>query len=480
MTTTPGMLIGGKWIARSEGDHNTRTIENPSTSQTICTVPEATLDEVRSAVTAACNAFDDGEWSSRPPASRGDVLRQMAQQLRASAADVALAECLDVGKPITQAQADVKAAIELLDYYASLTSDWTEHVVRNDSNQLSYVSREPVGVVASIVPWNYPLVLAVQSVATALAAGCTVVLKPSELTPASAILLSRIAAELIPPGVFNLVLGAGETVGGALVRSDAVDAVLFTGSTEVGVTIQQIGAYTMKRVSLELGGKSPTIVMADAPFDAAVDNALMKISINQGENCGAGSRLLLQRDIAADFLDALCERAAKLQIGDPLDPDTDIGPMISADHKERVNGYMEYARSEGVKLFELSVPDELTHQGHFVPLTFWDCGPGTRLWKEEVFGPVLTVQLFNDEDDAVALANDTHYGLMAMLWTGAHAAGIRMAQRIRAGVIRINEGVEPMQGPWGGYKMSGIGRSSGHYAFDTVTELKLINVGLAS
>lgn len=478
--TAPGMLIDGKWIERSADATTARSIQDPSTGQTYLAVPEATPDEVSAATSAARHAFDDRRWSALAAEQRAARLRTLADRVRAAAADLAAAECRDVGKPIAQAREDVQGAAEILDYYAALILDFPGTVTRHDDNQLSYAVREPVGVVAAITPWNYPLVLAVQAIAPALASGCSVVLKPSELTPATAISLANMAMDLFPAGVLNLLLGDGETVGEALVRDPHVNAVLFTGSTTVGASIMRHAADSMKRVCLELGGKSPTIVMADAPFDAAVANALKKITVNQGENCGAGSRLLVQDDIAERFLDALYMRAGQLVIGNPKDERVDLGPMISAEHKDRVTAYTKVAAEEGSRLFELPVPDAVASRGHYVPLTIWDCGPGTRLWREEVFGPVLTVRTFHDDDEAVALANDSDYGLMAGIWTSSQGRGMRMAHRINAGVIRINQGAEPMQGPWGGFKRSGIGRSSGRYGLEAVTELKHINVGLAA
>lgn len=474
------MLIDGALIARSDGDRSVRRIVDPARDRPLGAAPEATPAEVDAAVAGAARAFRDGTWRRRTPEQRGEVLRQIADRLRAAAADLALVESCNVGKPVDQARGDVQQAIDLFDYYARVIVDQPGEVIQDDDDQMTVVLREPVGVVAVIVPWNYPLAIAATAVAPALATGCSVVLKPSELTPFSALGLAEAAAGLLPPGVLNVVCGEGPTVGDALVSHPGVDQVAFTGGTATGAAIMAKASRSLKRLGLELGGKSPTIVLDDAPFDASVAAALQRIATNQGENCGAGSRLLVARPLYDDFVAALVAAAARLRTGDPQEVGTDLGPMISAAHRERVRGHVAVARQEARAVFTGSVPsDAPLANGFFEPLSIWEAGPDTRLWHDEVFGPVLALTAFGSESEAVALANDSSFGLMASIWCGDRGRGFRVARALRAGVIRINDASPPLHGPWGGFKQSGLGgRGQGRYGLHACTELKQISLDL--
>jgi acyl-CoA reductase-like NAD-dependent aldehyde dehydrogenase len=470
-------FVAGRWDAPGNGAGDGRPVLDPARGTPIAEVVHADGSVAEEAASAAAKAFEAGDWRSRDPMERGDVLAEIARRLRERADVLARTESLNVGKPIAQARGEVAGAAEIFDYHARLTASLEGDIVQQSRDQVTLVAREPVGVVLAIVPWNFPLVIACEAVAAALAAGCSVVLKPSTLTPLSALGLFEAMESLLPPGVANLVLGDGST-GEALVRDPHVDAVLFTGSTATGSAIMRAAADDIKRVGLELGGKAPVVVLDDAPLDAAVDNALARVVTNQGENCGAGVRVLVHESIHERFRDALVERAAAVTIGDPQDESIALGPMISADHQREVLSYVEGLPSDQC-LFRGEVPDAPPlDSGFFAPLTLATSGPGTPVWTDEIFGPVQTIVPFADDDEAVALANDTEYGLFASIWAGDRGRALRLSQEIRAATIRINDGVEPLPAPWGGMKRSGIGRIGGKYGIEAVTELKAVAMGL--
>jgi betaine-aldehyde dehydrogenase len=470
------MLVGGQL---TQGCGGQREILDPARGSTLTRVADATARDVGQAVSAARATFSARTWPNLPPIARGEILQKVAERIRANAGELALTDSLNAGKPIRQARDDAQQAADFFDYFGRVIADLPDEIVQNDDAQLSLVVREPLGVVAAIVPWNFPIVLAAAAVAPALAAGNTVVLKPSELTPLSALRLGELVADVLPPGTLSIVAGAGDPVGRHLAAHPDVSRISFTGSTRTGAALMRLAADRMTRIGLELGGKSPTIVFDDAPFDQAVTNALQRLVLNQGENCAAGSRLLVSESIYDQFLTALAEAAERLVIGDPQQEATDLGPMISSAHRDKVSSYIELGRSEGAVLYEGDLPrDPELSGGFFMPVAFYEVPPASRLWREEVFGPVLAVTSFKDDDEAVALANDSDYGLMAVIWTADRARGIRVARRLESGIVRINNSGSPLHAPWGGLKQSGIGRGYGRYAIHELTELKQINVDI--
>ncbi len=473
---TASQLIAGELVA---GEGQMLPILDPARGQTIAELAEASAQQVAAAVSAARRAFDTGNWSGLTPAVRGDAMIEIARRLRAHAEEIAQLDSLNVGKPITQARNDVQGAADYFDYFGRVIIDLPDEVIENTADQITLVVREPIGVVGAIIPWNFPITLIATTIAAPLVAGNTVVLKPSELTPLSALRFAELAGDVFPPGVLNIVTGTGAEVGKKLASQPGVDRIAFTGSTQTGTVLMQEAAKGFKRVGLELGGKSPTVVFADAPFSAAVRSALSRITLNQGENCAAGSRLLVQQSIYDAFLEAIVQQARTLTIGDPQLEETEIGPMISLAHQAKVEEYLGFAGAEGHTLFTSTVPSKPPlSQGFYVPVTIVESGPGTRVWSDEVFGPLLTVVPFKDEEDAVRLANDSQYGLMSVVWCGDRARGLRFARRVKAGIVRINAGSPPIHGPWGGFKASGIGRSYGRHGIEESTEIKQINIDL--
>lgn len=475
-----GILVGGEFVARDSADH-VRAVVDPARDTIIATVPEASISHVDRAVHQAREAFDRQIWAGKDPWERGSTLLAIATEMRHVHDELAALESLNVGKPIAQARGDVHLAIQIFDYYGRVIVDYPTEVIEDGPEQLTFVTRVPVGVVAAIVPWNYPLAIAATAVAPALAMGCSVVLKPSELTPLTALRLGEIASKHLPAGVLSVIPGDGPTIGSRLAIHDEIDQIVFTGGTETGRHIMRSAAADVKRIGLELGGKSPTIVLADAPVQASVADALQRIVLNQGENCGAGSRLLVHESRYDEFVDRLVDAAARVTIGDPQDEATTLGPMISATHSERVRSYMTVAAKECQEIFVGETPSERPLvDGFFAPLSIWEAKPGGKIWREEVFGPLLAVTRFSEEDEAVTLANDSVYGLMASIWAGDRGDALRVSRRLRVGSIRINQASPPLHGPWGGFKHSGLGRSQGRYGLERSSELKQISVNLTA
>jgi len=472
------LLINGR-LEQGEGDQ--LAVIDPARATPLAAVPEASPAQVDQAVAAARTAFDANDWRDMSPMARGDALIEIARRLRANADEFAQLDSLNVGKPIAQARDDVEGAAQYFDYFGRVIVDLPGEVIESSPDQMTLVVREPVGVVGAIIPWNFPIVLVATTIGAPLAAGNTIVLKPSELTPLSALRLAELCRDVLPPGVFNVINGRGATVGAQLASHESVDRIVFTGSTVTGTTVMEAAAKSFKRIGLELGGKSATVIFDDAPLEAAVASALNRIAMNQGENCAAGSRLLIQSSIYDEFLARLSARAAELVAGDPQDERTAIGPMISPQHLAKVTGYIDGANKEGSLVFQGETPREAPFdRGYFAPLSIFEAGPSTRLWRDEVFGPVLAVTRFEDEIDAVRLANDSDYGLMSVVWSGDRARGLRFARRVRAGIVRLNAGAPPINGPWGGFKQSGIGRGYGRYGIEESTEIKQINIDVRS
>jgi acyl-CoA reductase-like NAD-dependent aldehyde dehydrogenase len=475
------LFIGGEWVDAASGrSFDTRF---PATGEVIAQVAEAAAADVDRAVAAARTAYQDRRWQRMDGADRAALLWRIADALAARADQLARLEVLDNGKPIREAVIDVRQAVDAFRYYAGWADKLQGETLPVRGRVLNYTLREPVGVVGAIIPWNFPLLMAVWKVAPALACGNAVVLKPAEQTPLGALELAAIAAEAgLPPGVLNVVPGFGETAGAALVRHPGVDKIAFTGSTAVGKRIMRDAADSLKKVSLELGGKSPNIVLADADLDAAARGAFSGIFYNTGQCCTAGSRLLVHDSVKDEVLGRIVERAKKMEPADPFDPKARLGPLISQEQMERVLGYIEQGRGEGARLLAGGgrAPYGGLERGYWVQPTIFDAvQPDHVIAQEEIFGPVLAVLTFADMDEAIALANRTIYGLAAGVWTRDLRTAHRFARELEAGTIWVNT-YHPLDAasPFGGYKQSGFGRELGEYALDLYTQIKSVWIDL--
>jgi phenylacetaldehyde dehydrogenase len=476
------MLIGGAWVEAASGE--TFETLNPSTGELIANVASAGEVDVDRAVAAARKAFE-GPWSKVKPDERTRLLLKLADLIEAHAEELALLETLDVGRPIQFSRMiDVAGAIGQLRYNAGWASKIAGETaeISAPGEWLSYVLREPIGICAQIVPWNFPMVMAIGKLAPALAAGCTVVLKPAEQTPLSTLRIGELVLEAgIPEGVVNIVSGFGRTAGAALAAHRDVDKVAFTGSTVTGKAIIDASKTNMKRVQLELGGKSPTYIFADADLSKAIPAAAMGIFFNAGQVCAAGSRLFVHEKVADQVLEGVVNMARGLKVGQTLEADTMIGPLVSATQLERVTGYIASGREEGASV--LVGGESIGDTGYFVqPTVLLDTKPDMRVRKEEIFGPVLCAMRFGDDDDVEALAgrgNETEFGLSASIYTQNITTAHKLARRLKAGTIRINGsgGVDPAL-PLGGFKASGWGRENGKAGIEAYTELKAVSVAL--
>jgi len=475
------LFIGGEWVDAAAGGRI--DTQFPATGDVITAVAEAGAEDVDRAVAAARAAFRDPKWRRMDAADRGALLWRMADIMERRADHLARLEVLDNGKPIREAQIDVRQAIDALRYYAGWTTKLQGDTLPVRGNMLNYTLREPIGVVGAIIPWNFPLLMAVWKVAPALACGNTIVLKPAEQTPLSALEIAAIAKEAgVPAGVLNVVPGYGETAGAALVAHGDVDKIAFTGSTAVGKHIMRAAADTLKKVSLELGGKSPNIIFDDADIDAAARGAFSGIFYNTGQCCTAGSRLLVHESVRDRLLETIVERAKKMAPGDPLDPKTRMGPVISQEQLDRVLRYVEKGRSEGAEVLAGGVRAQYngSDRGYWLqPTIFGGVQSGHTIAREEIFGPVLAVISFADEEEALRIAGDTIYGLAAGIWTKDIKRAHRVARELEAGTVWINT-YHPgdAASPFGGYKQSGFGRELGQYSLDLYTQIKSVWVDL--
>ncbi|USG66948.1 aldehyde dehydrogenase family protein [Brevibacillus ruminantium] len=475
------MYIAGEWVEAENGEK--REIVNPATGEVIALAAEGTVGDAKRAIQVAREAFDSGIWSDVPAVERARLLFRVADMIEERAEELIALETQDNGKPLRESGFDIADAAACFRYYAGLVTKPDGQTYPVADAVQAMVVREPVGVCGLIVPWNYPMLMGVWKIAPALAAGNTIVFKPSEVTPVTAIKLFEILEEAgLPKGVANMVMGTGPVVGHELAASDLVDKVSFTGGTVTGRSIMTAAAGNLKKISLELGGKSPNIVFADADFETAVDYALFGIFANQGQVCSAGSRLLLEDSIHDRFVEKLVERAQKIRVGAGDDPRTEMGPLVSQAHMEKVLRYIEYGKEEGAKLVcgGRRITENGLEKGYFVePTIFIDTTPEMRIVQEEIFGPVLAVQRFQDEADAIRLANDTVYGLAGGVFTQDGAKAMRVIRKLRAGITWINC-YHPTynEAPWGGYKQSGIGRGLGTFGFDEFTEVKQININM--
>jgi acyl-CoA reductase-like NAD-dependent aldehyde dehydrogenase len=473
----PGrLIIDGQAVNAASG--RTFVTHNPATETPICEVAEAGPEDVDRAVRAARTAFETGPWSRLKAADRQRVLWRIGDLILEHADELARLETLDNGKPIFESrQVDIPMVAGCFHYFAGWATKLTGETVPVNPGVLTYTLREPVGVVGAIVPWNFPMIMVGWKCAPALAAGNTVVLKPAELTPLTAIRIAELALEAgLPPGVLNVLPGKGAVAGEAMVTHPGIDKISFTGSTEVGKRITGLSADTLKRLTLELGGKSPNIVFADADLDAALRGATSGIFYGKGEVCAAGSRLLVEASIADDFVARLTERARKVLPGDPLDPRTRLGALVSEGQMRRVLDYVRIAVEEGAQLVAGGERTPVNGKGWFVPGTVLDgVEAGARVAQEEIFGPVLAVVRFEGADDAVAKANGTAFGLAAGVWTRDVKKAHAVARRLRAGTVWINmyNFYDPAM-PFGGMKASGYGRDLGADCLREVTQVKSV------
>lgn len=479
-----GNYINGQWIAASSGKE--KKVINPANGQVITTIHDSTTADVRQAIAAAKRSFyETREWRDMCPQERADMMYRIADEISRRKQDIAILDSINNGKPLRESECDVEDAIQCFRYYGGLItkpSGSVYNVNKGFGEMHSYTVHEPIGVCAQITPWNYPFLMAAWKIAPALAAGNSIVFKPSSNTPLSSVLLFEIFDDLkLPKGAANLVLGSGSVAGQEMAESFDVDMISFTGSTAVGQTIAQAAVGNLKRTGLELGGKSPNVIFEDADFEGAIEWAMIGIFFNQGEVCSAGSRIIIEKSIKDQFVNRLAERANALKIGDPL-TNPDMGPLVSQEHMNTVLEYVELGKSEGAKCVcgGARYTEGECSKGYFVrPTIFDNCTSDMRIVKEEIFGPVVTIQTFETEEEAIALANDTPYGLAGAVFTADGSRALRVIKEIRAGITWINC-YNPTfnEAPWGGYKMSGIGRELGVHGFEEYQEIKQININL--
>lgn len=471
-------LIGGEWVDGAEG----RRFEtsNPATGAGLAEVAEGTAEDVERAVAAARAAFQKTSWATDAE-GRAAALRRVAEGMIRRQEEFVRVEVEDTGLPISQAKGQAARAASNFTFFAEMATRISGETYPQPGRFLNYTLRRPIGVAGLITPWNTPLMLESWKVAPCLASGNTCVLKPAEWSPLSAVLLGEVISEAgIPDGVFNIVHGFGETAGAPLVAHPKVPLISFTGETTTGKTIIRAGAEHLKRVSMELGGKSPVVVFADADLDRALDAVVFGVYSLNGERCTAGSRLLVEESIYPEFIERLAGRVAQIRVGDPTDALTEVGPLIHPEHLERVLGYLQGARDEGATLLVGGGRPVGFAQGNYLsPTLITDARRGMRVVQEEVFGPVLVAMPFHDEEEALELANDVRYGLAAYLWTDKLTRAHRFAQGLAAGMVWVNsQNVRDLRTPFGGAKESGIGREGGHYSFDFYTETTTIQVAM--
>ena len=457
---------------------------NPATNRPIGIVADGQPEDVDRAVKAARKAFDDGPWPKMSAEARSKKLRTIADLIEKYADEIAAREIADCGVPIKQIKGGaIPRAAYNFNYFADMTYRVTGESYPIGDQFINYSIRRPVGVAGLITPWNVPFMLETWKVAPCLAFGNTCILKPAEWSPLSADMLARIVQEAdLPAGVFNIVHGFGETAGAPIVAHPSVQVISFTGETTTGQIIMRNGALTLKRYSMELGGKSPTIVFEDADLERALDGAIFQMYSLNGERCTAGSRLILQASIYEPFVEKLAARVAKIKVGPPEDPATEVGPLIHPEHWEKVSSYMDVARVEGATIrVGGGRPEGFPEGNYFSPTLITNVRNEMRIAQEEIFGPVLVVIPFKDEAEAIRIANDVKYGLAGYVWTQDIGRGHRVAQAIESGMVWINShNVRDLRAPFGGSKHSGIGREGDHYSFELYTDLKAIHVALGT
>ncbi|WP_077306264.1 betaine-aldehyde dehydrogenase [Terribacillus halophilus] len=470
--------INGEWVNAISG--NTREIINPFNQEIIATVPEGDEADTKAAITAAREAFDKGEWSSLPAIERGNMVKKIAYLIERDKEELAYLESLDTGKTMDESRGDMDDIAGVFRYYGELgDKDGGELINSPVPNAISKVVHEPVGVCGQITPWNYPLLQASWKLAPALATGNALIMKPSEITPLTTIKVFELMEEAgVPAGVANLVLGAGDTVGAELSNNTDVDLISFTGGIATGKKIMQAASVNVKKLALELGGKNPNIIFADADFEVAVDQALNGVFFHAGQICSAGTRLIVEESIHDKFVNALVERVKKFKLGSGFDEDTQMGPLISAEHLAKVEKYVETGMEEGATLAvggKRPEDPELQKGFFYLPTIFTDCTTDMRIVQDEAFGPIITVEKFTTEEEAIKLSNDSIYGLAGGVWTNDIAKAERCVAKMRMGTVWINDfNLYFPHAPWGGFKQSGIGRELGRLGMEEYTETKHI------
>jgi betaine-aldehyde dehydrogenase len=472
------MYVNSEWV--DAGNRKYFPVLDPSTEEVIAEVPDADEKDVNRCVAAAKAAFDSGPWPQTTAQERGRILFRLAERVRKEAAKLAELEARNSGKPIVEAEFDINDVATCFEYYGGLATKVLGHVNPVPDNALSLSLKEPVGIAAQIIPWNYPLLMAAWKLAPAIAAGCTCVLKPAEQTPLTALELANFLTDAgLPPGVVNILTGFGETAGAPLVKHPDVNKVAFTGSASVGKQIVKMAADTVKRVTLELGGKSPNIFFADADFEAAIDGALFGVFINQGEVCSAGSRILVEKPIYAKFVEAMSAKAKTIRLGPPLDRETKMGPLVSKEQFDRVRSYQEVGKKEAKLAAGGGRPAAISRGYYVEPTIFYDVDNSARIAQEEIFGPVAAIIPFANEGEAIRIANETPYGLAAAVWSRDIFKAFRIVKALRAGIVWVNH-MQPtyVEAPWGGYKQSGFGRELGPWGIEEYLETKQVYVNL--
>lgn len=477
------LFIDGKWVDAESG--RTFTTPNPATGEPLAEVAEGDKADIDKAVAAARRAYE-GKWSSMSARDRGRLLYKLSQLIEDRSKELAELETADNGKPIRESSyVDLPQVVENFEYFAGWATKIEGETIPVPGKMFNYTLREPVGVCGQIIPWNFPLLMAAWKLAPALAAGNTVVLKPAEQTPVNAMELAKLIQEAgFPDGVVNIVPGYGETAGAALASHSDINKVAFTGSTEVGKIVARAAADNLTKVSLELGGKAPNIVFADADIEQAVNGAMMGIFFNQGQVCCAGSRLFVEAKVKDEFLDRLKEKSSKIKVGDPMDQATMMGPQVSQEQLDRIKGYMDIGVKEGACVLSGGEPpalaDSFKNGYFFQPTILTDVKNNMRIAQEEIFGPVVSVLSFDNDTDLLKQANDTIYGLSAGIWTRDIGRAHRFAKEVKAGVVWINTyNMFNAASPFGGYKQSGYGREMGKHALDLYTQTKSVWVDLS-
>ena len=471
------MYIDGHFVDAKSGQ--TFEVYDPSTENAIASVPAGTAADIDLAARAASKAFYDS-WKAVTAQERGRILFRLAERVRARRAELAELETRNTGKPIAESEYDMDDTATCFEYYGGLATKINGEVLPVPADAVAFAMREPMGVAGQIIPWNYPLMMAAWKIAPALAAGCTVILKPAEQSPLSILELAKdFEAVGLPPGVVNIVTGDGPGAGAPIVAHPAIRKIAFTGSAEVGKSIMRNAADQLKRVSLELGGKSPNIFFADADFENAVDGALFGTFINQGEVCSAGSRVLVQRNIYKKFVDATAAKAKTIKLGPGMDRDNKMGPLVSAEQRDRVADYLKVGRGEAKVAVGGGRPKQFEKGWYIEPTIFYDVDNSARIAQEEIFGPVMSVIPFDEEADAIRIANETQYGLAAAVWTRDIFKAFRVVKSLEAGIVWVNH-MQPtfVEAPWGGYKASGFGRELGHWGVEEYLETKQVFINL--
>ena len=472
------MFIGGKWLPSASG----KTFEtiHPATEEVICNVAEGDAEDIDAAVDAAREAFDNGPWRQMDARDRGALLYKLADLIEAEAEEFAALETLDNGKPISDARAaDVPLVIDTLRYYAGWADKIQGRTIPIRGDYFCYTRREPVGVVGQIIPWNFPALMVAWKWGPALAAGCTIIMKPAEQTPLTCLRMARLAQKAgFPDGVINVVPGFGETAGAALVRHPGVDKIAFTGELSTAKIIQKSAADTMKRLTFELGGKSPNVIFADSDLEAAVAGAHFGLYFNQGQCCCAGSRVFVEAKVYDEVVDRMAAKNKDCRIGDPFDPETKQGPQVDKAQFDKILKYVDYGKADGAKC--ISGGKRHGSKGYFIePTLFANVTDDMRIAKDEIFGPVMSVLKFKDTDELVKRANATNFGLAAAVWTRDVAKAHRFARDVRAGTIWVNcYDVFDPAAPFGGFKESGLGRELGEAGLESYLETKTVTVSL--